>query len=40
MNIEIDSNMRVSMTEDESAALVFIPDVNWNNIGPTIIDTY
>lgn len=41
MQITIDSNLRVSIREDEAEPLLFMPDVNWENFAErTIIDAY
>jgi len=41
LHILIDSNMNVTVREQEATPLVFIPDVDWNNFAEqTIIDAY
>jgi hypothetical protein len=41
MHITIDSNMRVSVREDEAVPLVFTPDIAWDNFAErTIIDSF
>jgi hypothetical protein len=41
LHITVDSNMKVSVREQEAAPLVFMPDVDWDNFTQrTIIDAY
>lgn len=41
LHITIDSDIRVSVREDEATPLVFMPDVDWANFADqTIIDSY
>jgi hypothetical protein len=41
MHITVDSNMQVSVRENEATPLVFMPDVDWAKFAErTIIDSY
>jgi hypothetical protein len=41
MHLTIDSDMRVSVREQDAHPLVFMPDIDWNNFAErTIIDSY
>jgi hypothetical protein len=41
MHINLDSEMRVSVREEQAAPWVFMPDMDWDSFaGRTIIDSY
>jgi len=41
MHITVDSNMRISVREDEAVPLMFMPDIDWDNFTErTIIDAF
>jgi hypothetical protein len=41
MHINIDSDMQVSVREEQAVPLVFMPDMDWDNFAErTIIDSY
>lgn len=41
LHITIDSNMQVSVREQDAAPFVFMPDVDWEHFAErTIIDSY
>jgi len=41
MRINVDSDMKISILDDGTKPLVFMPDVVWNNFaGQNIIDAY
>jgi hypothetical protein len=41
IHIDLDSDMRVFVHEQDAAPLIFMPDVDWNTFAErTIIDSY
>ncbi len=41
IHMTVDSDLRISVREDEAIPLVFMPDIDWTNFAErTIIDSY